>query len=169
LAKILAGLQAVNLTHKPLLVKIAPDLTWAEIDQILEIAKTYELAGIVATNTTLRREGLTTQILEATGQDLRSEAGGISGAPLRQRSTQIIRYLYRKTEGTLPIIGVGGIFTAEDAWEKIQAGASLLQLYTGWIYQGPWLVRDILQGLVEKLEAQGLTHIDQAVGRATLE
>ena len=164
LGKILAGLQAVNGNNKPLLVKIAPDLTWAEIDQILDLAKTYQLAGLVATNTTLRRDGLKTEILAATGQDLRTEAGGISGAPLRQRSTEIIRYLYRKTEGTLPIIGVGGIFSAEDAWEKIQAGASLLQLYTGWIYQGPWLIRDILQGLTQKLEEQGLDHIQQAVG-----
>lgn len=164
LGKILAGLQAVNGNNKPLLVKIAPDLTWAEIDQILDLAKTYQLAGLVATNTTLRRDGLKTEILAATGQDLQTEAGGISGAPLRQRSTEIIRYLYRKTEGTLPIIGVGGIFSAEDAWEKIQAGASLLQLYTGWIYQGPWLIRDILQGLTQKLEEQGLDHIQQAVG-----
>jgi dihydroorotate dehydrogenase len=164
LAKILAGLQAVNSNNKPLLVKIAPDLTWEEIDQILDLAKTYQLAGIVATNTTLQRDGLKTEILAATGQAIRIEAGGISGAPLRQRSTEIIRYLYRKTEGTLPIVGVGGIFSAEDAWEKIQAGASLLQLYTGWIYQGPWLIRDILQGLTQKLEEQGFEHIEQAVG-----
>jgi dihydroorotate dehydrogenase len=164
LAKILAGLQAVNSNNKPLLVKIAPDLTWEEIDQILDLAKTYQLAGIVATNTTLQRDGLKTEILAATGQAIRTEAGGISGAPLRQRSTEIIRYLYRKTEGTLPIVGVGGIFSAEDAWEKIQAGASLLQLYTGWIYQGPWLIRDILQGLTQKLEEQGFEHIQQAVG-----
>ena len=164
LGKILAGLQAVNVNNKPLLVKIAPDLTWAEIDQILDLAKTYQLAGLVATNTTLQRDGLKTEILAATGQVIRTESGGISGAPLRQRSTEIIRYLYRKTEGTLPIIGVGGIFSAEDAWEKIQAGASLLQLYTGWIYQGPWLIRDILQGLTQKLEEQGLDHIQQAVG-----
>lgn len=164
LGKILAGLQAANSNNKPLLVKIAPDLTWEEIDQILDLAKTYQLAGIVATNTTLQRDGLKTEILAATGQAIRIEAGGISGAPLRQRSTEIIRYLYRKTEGTLPLVGVGGIFSAEDAWEKIQAGASLLQLYTGWIYQGPWLIRDILQGLTQKLEEQGFEHIQQAVG-----
>ena len=164
LGKILAGLQAANSNNKPLLVKIAPDLTWEEIDQILDLAKTYQLAGIVATNTTLQRDGLKTEILAATGQAIRTEAGGISGAPLRQRSTEIIRYLYRKTEGTLPLVGVGGIFSAEDAWEKIQAGASLLQLYTGWIYQGPWLIRDILQGLTQKLEEQGFEHIQQAVG-----
>jgi dihydroorotate dehydrogenase len=84
--------------------------------------------------------------------------------PLRQRSTEIIRFIYQQTQGSIPIIGVGGIFTAEDAWEKITAGAILLQVYTGWIYQGPWMVKDVLQGLGNKLIDHNLTHISQAVG-----
>jgi dihydroorotate dehydrogenase len=84
--------------------------------------------------------------------------------PLRQRSTEIIRFIYQQTQGSMPIIGIGGIFTAEDAWEKITAGASLLQVYTGWIYQGPWMIKDVLQGLSNKLTDHNLTHISQAVG-----
>jgi dihydroorotate dehydrogenase len=83
---------------------------------------------------------------------------------LRERSTEVIRFIYQQTQGNLPIIGVGGIFSLDDAWEKITAGASLLQIYTGWLYRGPWLVSNILQGLTEKLEANGLTNINQAVG-----
>ncbi len=92
------------------------------------------------------------------------EAGGISGAPLRARATEVIRYIAQQTRGELPIIGVGGIFTADDAWEKITAGASLVQVYTGWIYEGPWMVKRILQGLVQKLEQHGLSQISEAVG-----
>ncbi|MFM7717317.1 MAG: dihydroorotate dehydrogenase (quinone), partial [Microcystis sp.] len=84
--------------------------------------------------------------------------------PLRERSTEVIRFIYGQTQGNLPIIGVGGIFSLDDAWEKITAGASLLQIYTGWLYRGPWLVSNILRGLTEKLEANGLTNINQAVG-----
>jgi dihydroorotate dehydrogenase len=83
---------------------------------------------------------------------------------LRERSTEVIRFIYQQTQGNLPIIGVGGIFSLDDAWEKITAGASLLQIYTGWLYQGPWPVSNILQGLTEKLEVNGLTNINQAVG-----
>ncbi|NJO94282.1 MAG: dihydroorotate dehydrogenase (quinone), partial [Hydrococcus sp. RM1_1_31] len=100
----------------------------------------------------------------ATGKEIKEEAGGISGLPIRQRSTEIIRFIWQKTQGKLPIIGVGGIFTPDDAWEKITAGASLLQVYTGWIYEGPWMVRSILAGLVVKLEASGLSHLQEAVG-----
>ncbi len=164
LAKIVTALQSVNSHNKPLLVKIAPDLSWEDIDQILHLAQTYHLAGIVATNTTLQRTGLKTEILEATGQKITDEAGGISGAPLRQRSTEIIRHIYQQTQGTLPIVGVGGIFTADDAWEKIQAGASLLQFYTGWIYQGPWATKTILARLVQKLEQNEFSQIPSAIG-----
>jgi dihydroorotate dehydrogenase len=164
LSPILAALQAENLDHKPLLVKIAPDLDWAAIDTVIELAQTHHLAGIIATNTTISRDGLTTRVLPQTGQPIEQEAGGISGAPLRARSTEVIRYIYRRTEGTLPIIGVGGIFTAADAWEKITAGASLLQTYTGWIYEGPWMVRRVLEGLVAKLDEHQLDSITEAVG-----
>lgn len=163
---ILETLQQENEAQKPILVKIAPDLEWDAIADVIQLAQTYQLAGIVATNTTIRRDGLKTQRIEATGKSVTEEAGGISGAPVRQRSTEVIRFIYQQTQGQLPIIGVGGIFTAEDAWEKITAGASLIQVYTGWIYEGPWMVRRILQGLVDKVEEQGLTSISQAVGLA---
>jgi dihydroorotate dehydrogenase len=164
LDRILATLQQENAGEKPLLVKIAPDLEWEAIADILTLAQTHNLAGIIATNTTIRRDQLKTQILPATGKPITEEAGGISGAPLRQRSTDIIRFIYQKTNGTLPIIGVGGIFTADDAWEKITAGASLLQLYTGWIYEGPWMLHRLLTGLIAHLETHGFKHLQDAVG-----
>jgi dihydroorotate dehydrogenase len=164
LSLILETLQQENTAQKPILVKIAPDLEWDAIADVINLAQTYQLAGIVATNTTIRRDMLKTQIIEATGKPVTEEAGGISGAPVRQRSTEVIRFIYQQTQGQLPIIGVGGIFTAEDAWEKITAGASLIQVYTGWIYEGPWMVRRILEGLLQKLEERGLTSIAEAVG-----
>jgi len=164
LDRILGTLQRENTEQRPLLVKIAPDLEWGAIADILTLAKTHHLAGIIATNTTISREGLQTQILEATGKPVTEEAGGLSGAPLRQRSTEVIRYIYDKTEGQLPIIGVGGIFTADDAWEKITAGASLVQLYTGWIYEGPFMLRRILEGLMCQLEVHHLDSIQGAIG-----
>lgn len=166
LERILAGLQHENTEHKPLLVKIAPDLEWEAIADIVALAQTHQLAGIIATNTTIRRDGLTTHLLPGVGTYLADEPGGISGAPLRQRSTDVIRFIYQKTAGTLPIIGVGGIFTADDAWEKITAGASLVQVYTGWLYEGPQLVPQLLTGLAQKLTDHGLTHIHDAVGSA---
>ncbi len=164
LAPILAALQGENDAQKPLLVKIAPDLDWPDIDAVIEVAQEYRLAGLIATNTTLSRQGLKTQILPQTGRPITEEAGGISGAPLRQRSTEVIRYIYQRTEGQLPIVGVGGIFTAEDAWDKITAGATLLQTYTGWIYEGPWMVQRMMAGLVAKLEEHRLDSISDAVG-----
>lgn len=164
LTGILSALQEENQGKKPLLVKIAPDLEWEAIAEIVELAQSYQLAGIIATNTTIRRDGLATEIIRATGKRVDAEAGGISGAPLRQRSTEVIRFIYQKTAGRLPIIGVGGIFTADDAWEKITAGASLIQVYTGWIYEGPWMVRRILAGLLQHLQQHGFTQIDQAIG-----
>lgn len=163
LEKILVALQPEQV-EKPLLVKIAPDLEWEAIAAIVELAQSHHLAGIIATNTTIQRHGLHTQIIPETGNRVNEEAGGISGAPLRQRSTEVIQFVYQKTAGTLPIIGVGGVFTAQDAWEKITAGASLVQVYTGWIYEGPWMVRHILMGLVDRLQQQGLSTIADAVG-----
>ncbi len=164
LGLILESLQQENTAQKPILVKIAPDLEWDAIADVINLAQTHQLAGIVATNTTIRRDMLKTQIVEATGKSVTEEAGGISGAPLRQRSTEVIRFIYQQTQGQLPIIGIGGIFTAEDAWEKITAGASLIQVYTGWVYEGPWMVRRILEGLLQKLEERGLASISEAVG-----
>jgi dihydroorotate dehydrogenase len=157
-------LQAENRDGKPLLVKIAPDLAWPDIDAVIELAQTYNLAGMIATNTTIARTGLKTQTLLQTGNPVAEEAGGLSGAPLRQRSTEVIRYIYQRTGGTLPIVGVGGIFTAADAWDKITAGATLLQTYTGWIYEGPWMVPRLLEGLLTQLEAHQLSCIADAVG-----
>jgi dihydroorotate dehydrogenase len=164
LSTILEILQQENRGIKPILVKIAPDLESKDLASILDLAKTYQLAGIIATNTTIRRDGLKTQILRETGKPITEEAGGISGLPVRERSTEVIRFIWQYTKGELPIIGVGGIFTAEDAWEKIAAGASLIQVYTGWVYEGPWMVRRILQGLLQKLEERGFSSISEAVG-----
>ncbi|MBR8834705.1 MAG: quinone-dependent dihydroorotate dehydrogenase [Stigonema ocellatum SAG 48.90 = DSM 106950] len=164
LGSILDALQAENTTHKPIFVKIAPDLEWEAIADIISLAKTYQLAGIIATNTTIRRDGLKTQMIAQTGKSVQEEAGGISGAPLRDRSTEIIRFIWQQTEGKMPIIGVGGIFTPEDAWEKITAGACLIQVYTGWIYEGPLMVRRILEDLRSKLEQNSLNSISEAVG-----
>lgn len=164
LSAILDALQQENQGRKPILVKIAPDLEWEVIADILAITKTQQIAGIIATNTTISRENLQTQVIAATGKPVREEAGGISGLPVRDRSTEVIRFIYTQTQGQLPIIGVGGIFTVADAWEKITAGASLVQVYTGWIYEGPLMVRRILEGLQQKLVEQNLTTISQAVG-----
>lgn len=164
LSSILDALQQENQASKPICVKIAPDLEWEEIAAIVEIAQRYKLAGMIATNTTISRDRITTKILAQTGKPVTEEAGGISGLPVRDRATEIIRFIYRQTQGQLPIIGVGGIFTAQDAWEKIIAGASLVQVYTGWIYEGPLMVRRILQGLLLKLEEHKLNSIVDAVG-----
>ena len=157
-------LQQENQGRKPILVKIAPDLAWEDIAAVVELSQTFQLAGIIATNTTIDRSQLTTKIIAATGKKVTEEAGGISGAPVRQKSTEVIRFIHQQTGGSLPIIGVGGIFTADDAWEKITAGASLIQVYTGWTYDGPWTIDRILTGLLAKLEARGLGSIAAAVG-----
>ncbi|QLE47276.1 quinone-dependent dihydroorotate dehydrogenase [Nostoc sp. C057] len=164
LSAILNLLQQENTTYKPIFVKIAPDLEWEAIADIISLAKTYNLAGIIATNTTIRRDGLKTQVINQTGKSPQEEAGGISGEPLRDRSTEVIRFIWQQTQGEIPIIGVGGIFSPEDAWEKITAGASLIQVYTGWIYEGPLMVRRILEGLLSKLEQSGFNSIKEAVG-----
>lgn len=152
--------QSRSQAAKPLLLKIAPDLNESEIESIIEVALRASISGITATNTTVRREGLRTSAAEvqACGE------GGLSGAPLRDRSNQVISLVYRRTRGALPIIGVGGIFTAQDAWDKICAGASLIQLYTGFIYEGPGIAKQINEGLAEILQREGFNSIDEAVG-----
>jgi dihydroorotate dehydrogenase len=148
---------------KPILVKIAPDLKEDEIEAIVQIAIEKEVAGVIATNTTTNRDGLKSSRarIEASGE------GGLSGAPLRSRSNEIIALIYRLTNGSLPIIGVGGIFTAEDAWEKIRAGASLVQIYTGFVYEGPGIARDINEGLRQIVSKEGFVSLDEAVGSGT--
>jgi dihydroorotate dehydrogenase len=143
-------------------VKVAPDLTFEALDEILELVGPRSIAGIVATNTTISRP--TTS--DAALQKIYAETGGLSGRPLRARSTEIVRHLFRQTKGQLPIIGVGGIFSAEDAWEKITAGASLVQVYTGLVYEGPAVASKIVTGLQKKLTASGLKNLSQAVGSA---
>ena len=125
----------------PVLLKIAPDLTWPQIDAVLGVIAEYGLDGIIATNTTLARPGTFAQV---------SEAGGLSGAPLRRRATEIIQYISRTTQGRLPIIGVGGITEATAAAEKLDAGASLVQVYTGMIYRGPFFAADIARAVVDR-------------------
>lgn len=161
---ILSALQQENQAQKPLLIKIAPDLEWEAIESVIDLAQKHRLAGIIATNTTIGRSNLKTQTIAATGKPVSEEAGGISGSPVKARSTEIIRFIYRQTQGSLPIIGVGGIFTADDVWEKITAGATLVQIYTGWIYEGPWMLKRLLKGLTQKLQAHHLDSIQSAVG-----
>jgi dihydroorotate dehydrogenase len=145
---------------RPLLLKIAPDLSREEIESIVEAAQQTGISGIIATNTTTNREGLQSspQRIAAAGE------GGLSGAPLRDRSNEVIRVIYQLTKGRLPIIGVGGVFTAEDAWEKISAGASLVQIYTGFIYEGPSVARRINDGLRRIVSDAGYVSLDEAVG-----
>jgi dihydroorotate dehydrogenase len=149
---------------KPLLLKIAPDLTDDEIVSIVEIAVRANVAGIIATNTTVNRDGLQSSAAKIAA----SGEGGLSGAPLRNRSNEVIQTIYRLTNGSLPIIGVGGVFTAEDAWEKICAGASLIQLYTGFIYEGPSVARNINDGLRRILSKEDFVSLDEAVGSRAL-
>lgn len=144
----------------PLLVKVSPDLNRDELEQIVDVAHNCDVAGLIATNTTISRDGLRTPTEKLKGYG----EGGVSGLPLRERSTTMIAMLYNQTRGSMPLIGVGGIFTAADAWEKICAGASLVQLYTGFIYQGPGIAREINEGLEKILAREGFKSLDEAVG-----
>ena len=145
LKHILNTLQQRNLrdgVSKPILLKIAPDLTNSQLDDIIEIVTETKIAGVIATNTTLSRENLNSS------PNLKNQSGGLSGKPLTERSTEVIRYLSEKSNKSFVIIGVGGIHSVEDALEKIKAGASLVQIYTGFIYEGPALIKRILKGLL---------------------
>ena len=147
LIELLQQVQARNLsraTPRPLLLKIAPDLTNSQLDDILEIAQETRLSGLVATNTTISRDNLRTDAAQVAALG----AGGLSGRPLRARATEVIRYLHQRSHGLLPIIGSGGVHSAADAVEKLAAGAALVQLYTGFIYEGPALVSRINRALV---------------------
>lgn len=126
-------------TYKPILLKISPDLNYNQVDETLEVVKRCKIDGVIATNTTTSRDNLNT-----TDTKIKEIGnGGLSGIPIKNRSTEIIKHIHKKTNGKLPIIGVGGIFSAEDALEKLNAGASLIQVYTGFIYQGPGLAKSI--------------------------
>lgn len=164
LDEILAALNEVQTSsRKPILVKISPDLSFEALDQILDLVAPRQIAGIIATNTTITRP----ETSYPKSQRVYGEAGGLSGRPLRQRSTEVIRHLYRQTSGKLPLIGVGGIFDAADAWEKIAAGASLLQVYTGLVYEGPGIARAIVTGLRRRMERRGMRELRQAIGCET--
>jgi dihydroorotate dehydrogenase len=148
----------------PLLVKIAPDLEDDAIDAIARLAYQEGLAGVIAVNTSQDRLGLADRKLGATGRPLAQEAGGLSGRPLRHRALAVLRRLRAMAGPSLPLIGVGGIDSPESAWERITAGACLVQVYTGWIYEGPQLVPNILEGLITQLDRHGLATIGEAVG-----
>jgi dihydroorotate dehydrogenase len=147
---------------KPILVKVAPDLSYTALDEILELVGPRQIAGIVATNTTIARPAATEPEL----QRIYAEAGGLSGRPLAAHSTEVVRHVYHQTRGRLPIIGVGGIFSAADAWEKITAGASLVQIYTGLVYEGPSVVKKIVSGLRSQMQSDGFASLTDAVGSA---
>jgi len=143
LTNLLNSLQRENLKKKiakPILLKIAPDLTEGQLLDIIDIVKTTKIAGVVATNTTISREGLQS--------DKKVETGGLSGKPLTKRATEVIRFLAEKSNKAFPIIGVGGIYSAKDAQEKFDAGADLIQLFSGFIYEGPFLVKEINKSLL---------------------
>jgi len=141
---------------KPVLVKVSPDLAFSQLDDVLTIVKDKDVSGIIATNTTTSRSGVSPR---------GSQEGGLSGRPLRSRSTQFIRYIYERTQGKTPIIGVGGIFTAKDAYQKIKSGANLVQLYTSLIYEGPSVAKTINRGLVKLMKEDHIAHVSDAVGR----
>ena len=144
----------------PLLVKVSPDLADEDLQEIVTVAQRNQVAGLIATNTTIERGPLKTS-----GSEVKAYGeGGLSGAPLRLRSREMIARLYNMTEGSMPLIGVGGIFTAEDAWEMISAGASLVQVYTGFIYEGPGIAKKINDGLRRLISMKGFVSLDEAVG-----
>lgn len=145
---------------KPILLKIAPDLSDSQLEDIALIAQEVDIQGIIATNTTISREGLTTD----TKRVVSMGDGGLSGRPLTLRSRQVVAKLYQMLPPRIPIIGVGGIMNGEDAWQMILSGARLVQIYTGLVYQGPTIVRDINRYLLKQLDKHQLTSIDQAVG-----
>lgn len=137
------GLKRVQ---KPILLKIAPDLTNEQLDDIIEIVQTTKIAGVIATNTTISRENLKTDSAKVEQIGM----GGLSGLPVKERSTEVIRYLSQKSNKAFPIIGIGGIHSAQDALDKLEAGADLIQLYTGFIYEGPKLIKEINQAILKK-------------------
>jgi dihydroorotate dehydrogenase len=147
LKNLLQTLQNENIKkekQKPILLKIAPDLTESQLDDIVEIVQETKIAGVIATNTTISREGLKSD------QNLVQEMGGLSGKPVTKRSTEVIKYLSEKSNKAFPIIGVGGIYNAQDAIDKLNAGASLVQVYSGFIYEGPSIIKEICEGILKE-------------------
>ncbi len=158
LDELVAAIQSKNkeLGEKPLLVKIAPDLADADVDEVTDVCIANNCAGIIATNTTISRVGIESPAA--------IEAGGLSGKPLQKRSNEVISRIFRRANGKLAIVGVGGVFDANDAYKKIAAGASLVQAYTGFVYGGPTFAADVNQGLARVLNARGFSSVSDAVG-----
>jgi len=152
--------QTYSKPTKPILVKIAPEVSDDHLKALIQQIEKHSINGIIATNTTISRP----QTKNSKSKRIFEESGGLSGLPLKNMSTEHIRKIYRHTNGNLPIIGVGGIFTVEDAWEKMAAGASLLQLYTGLVFEGPGIARSIVSGLKKKLKREGFNDIAEIVG-----
>jgi dihydroorotate dehydrogenase len=153
LERIITALQ--NQGASPLLVKLSPDLSEAAIEEVLDLAADLDLDGVIATNTTTDRP-------DSLRGEHREEEGGLSGKPIEARATETVRFVAERTD--LPVVGVGGVFTAADAYRKIRAGATLVQLYTGLVYRGPSIARDINEGLLDLLERDGFDSIEDAVG-----
>ena len=166
LGEILGAIEEVNarlarahgMTPRPVLVKLAPDLEPAQADAAVDLARERGAAGVIVSNTTLSRDGL------ASPPGLAAQEGGLSGAPLRDRATAMVRRVAVRAGGDLVVIGVGGVFTADDAWDKLAAGASLVQLYTGFVYGGPCTARTIAAGLVARMDREGVAHVSEIVG-----
>ena len=169
LGEILAAIDEVNRVQarasggepRPVLVKLAPDLEPAQVDAAVDLALERGLAGVIVGNTTTSRAGLSSPAR------LTSREGGLSGAPLRERSTTLVARAAARASGRLVVVGVGGIFTADDAWEKLAAGASLVQLYTGFVYGGPATARTIAEGLLARMDREGVGHVSEVVGSLT--
>jgi len=146
-----------QLKNLPIALKIAPDITEVEVDDIVAVVLKTGISCIITTNTTIDKSQV--------NEKFKNEAGGISGIPVREKSDQVLKWVAQRTEKKIPLIGVGGIFSAEDAYRKIKLGASLVEVYTGWIYQGPTLVKKINQGLENLLKKDGYNHISEAIGK----
>lgn len=161
LDELLGALQQENKNGAPLLVKIAPDLTLEQLDDVIDLIAKHKMAGVIATNTTIQRPGI-----QSRNEDLYHQLGGLSGRSLRALANRCISHVARQTQGKLPIIGVGGVFTAEEAYEKLRIGASLVQLYTGFVYGGPGTVAAINRGLLQLMERDGVKRISDVVGKS---
>lgn len=157
LKQLIGSVQEINSESKPLLVKIAPDLSFTEIDQVLEVCDAAKVSGLIATNTTNKRENLLTEI---------DQAGGLSGKPLRARSLEVISYISKQTGGRLPLIGVGGISSINDVVATLKAGANLVQIYTALIYEGPLLVKKLQKELSRYLDQNSISSLSELVKSA---
>ena len=155
LAALLQSLNAVNVHHRPIFVKVAPDLELSALEEVVDVCLQCSVAGIIATNTTISRDGLRSTI---------QEAGGLSGAPLREKSLQVINYLSRQIAGRMALIGVGGVSSGGDVLAMLAAGASMVQVYTGLVYDGPGLIKAINQQLISFMDAQGCRSLVEAAG-----